>query len=671
MKKAACLIFFLFALFIKVSAVFAYVPNDPYISKQWYLNDSNVYGAWDITRGSNDIIVAVIDSGVDYNHIDLKDNIWKNNDEIPDNGVDDDLNGYIDDVNGWDFVNSDNDPKPDIDISCLAENKCSLEGVNHGTVISGIIAAKQDNNEGISGIAPEVKIMPLKVLDPNGGGNIEDVISAIYYAKNNGATIINMSFVGSTDSSILKSVMNDAASSNIIFTVAAGNNVDGGYNLNIVPMYPVCSSFDERVTIGVSSIDKNGLKPNFANSGSNCIDFSAPGTSIFSTTVYKGEHSSFNSYYNGYWSGTSVSTPIVTAAIALIKSINLNLTNQEVYNILFDNSGILDDPNLGRKIDIYKSVKYAMDNYSYNYKDDSFEIIASAGIGDAPNVEVIKNNGDIKNNFLAYSKTFKGGVNAISADVDGDFYSEIITSPFSSLQSSIKIFDKDNKLKKEFLAYPKTMTSGVNISSIDLNGDGEQEIITAPSKRYDPQIKIFDKNGIQKLSFLAYPKTFKGGVNITSCDLDGNLNYSIVTAPASSGGSHIRIFDTKGKLKKEFFAYNKKITGGFSISCSDVNNDSKDEIIIVNNSSKNIALDIFDGSGKKIKTIDLIRNSTIRNYNIAFIKNIDEYKQKIILAPKGAGNPEIKIFDMDGNLLTNFYVNNKNLNGGVNIAIKK
>jgi len=411
MKRSVYLVLFLTMLFSFCKTAFAYIPNDPYISKQWYLDAADVYKAWDITKGSSDIIVAVIDSGVDYNHIDLKDNIWVNKKEIPDNGIDDDFNGYIDDVHGWDFVNNDNDPKPDIDVSCLAEKKCSLEGVNHGTVISGIIAGIQDNNEGISGIAPKVKIMPLKVLDPNGGGNIEDVISAIRYAQNNGASIINMSFVGSIDSPELRKVMSDAAKNNIIFTVAAGNNIDGGYNLNIIPMYPVCSSFDDMVKIGVSSIDKNDIRPSFANFGSNCIDFSAPGTSIFSTTVYKGEHSSFNSYYNGYWSGTSVSAPIVAGAIALIKSINNNLTNQEVYNILFDNSESLSDPNSGRKIDIYKSVKYAADNYSANYSNENYEIIASAGIGNDPNVNVIESNGDIKNSFLAYPATFKGGVN--------------------------------------------------------------------------------------------------------------------------------------------------------------------------------------------------------------------------------------------------------------------
>ncbi len=657
MKRSVYLVLFLTMLFSFCKTAFAYIPNDPYISKQWYLDAADVYKAWDITKGSSDIIVAVIDSGVDYNHIDLKDNIWVNKKEIPDNGIDDDFNGYIDDVHGWDFVNNDNDPKPDIDVSCLAEKKCSLEGVNHGTVISGIIAGIQDNNEGISGIAPKVKIMPLKVLDPNGGGNIEDVISAIRYAQNNGASIINMSFVGSIDSSELRKVMSDAAKSNIIFTVAAGNNIDGGYNLNIIPMYPVCSSFDDMVKIGVSSIDKNDIRPSFANFGSNCIDFSAPGTSIFSTTVYKGEHSSFNSYYNGYWSGTSVSAPIVAGAIALIKSINNNLTNQEVYNILFDNSESLSDPNSGRKIDIYKSVKYAADNYSANYSNENYEIIASAGIGNDPNVNVIESNGDIKNSFLAYPATFKGGVNAIVADINGDFNNEIVVSPLSSFDSSIKIFDSNSKLIKQFLAYPATFKGGVNISSIDINADGEYEIITAPNKGYSPQVKIFDKNGNQKVSFLAYSPMFKGGVNVATCNLNGDSNYSIVTSPVSSGGSHIRIFSKDGKLEKEFFAYSKNIISGYPIFCADTNNDNKDEIIILNNRTKNLSLDIFNGIGNKIKTITLNeKSSKLKNYSLMFIKNIEEYKQKIILNTKGQNSSIVEIFDTKGNILSNFNI---------------
>ena len=671
MKKAACFIVVLLILCFKVTDVNAYVPNDPLILKQWYLEKANVYNAWDITKGSSDIIVAVIDSGVDIDHPDLIDNIWTNKDEIVGNGVDDDRNGYIDDVYGWDFVNSDNDVNPDIDISCISEKKCSLEGVNHGTVISGIIAGQQDNNIGISGIAPNVKIMALKVLNPNGGGNIEDVVNAIKYAKEKGATIINMSFVGTNDSIFLQQIMEEASLSNVIFTVAAGNYPGGGYNLNIDPMYPVCTKFNNKVSIGISAIDKNDKKPVFANYGSDCINFSAPGTSIFSTTVYKGEHSSFNNYYNGYWSGTSVATPIISGAIALIKSINPNLNNEEIFTILLDNSVDLGDKNLGRSIDVYKSVKYALENYNSN--TDSFEIVASAGVGDEPLVNLVKNSGVIENSFLAYTKNFKGGVNAMSGDFDGDFDNEILTSPASSGGPHIRMFNKNGELENEFFAYPKTMTSGVNLASIDIDSDGEYEIVTSPVKNYESNIKIFGKKGNVRVSFLAYEKSFKGGVNIATCNLFNNGQSSIVTIPASAGGSSIKIFNTKGKLQKEFFAYNKNIKGNFSISCADVNSDGLDEIMVLNNSniSNNLYLDFFNVNGKNVKKLVIQKDANAKNYNVAFISSGEGNKNRIILSPRGSINPEIRIFDLNGKRLAKFYINNKKLNNGVNIAVFK
>ena len=671
MKKAACFIVVLFTLFFRVSNVNAYIPNDPLILKQWYLEKSNIYNAWDITKGSSDIIVAVIDSGVDIDHPDLINNIWTNKNEIIGNGIDDDNNGYIDDIYGWDFVNNDNDVNPDIDISCIAEKKCSLEGVNHGTVISGIIVGEQNNNIGISGIAPNAKVMALKVLNPNGGGNIEDVVNAIKYAKDKGASIINMSFVGTNDSIFLQQIMEETAFSNIIFTVAAGNNTSGGYNLNIDPMYPVCTKFNNKVSIGVSATDKNDKKPIFANYGSDCINFSAPGTSIFSTTVYKGEHSSFNNYYNGYWSGTSVATPIVSGAIALIKSINPNLNNEEVFAILNDNSTDLGNKNLGRSIDVYKSVKYALENYSSN--NDLFEIVASAGVGDEPIVNLVKNSGVIENSFLAYAKNFKGGVNAISADFDGDFDNEILTSPATSGGPHIRMFNKNGNLESQFFAYSKNMTNGVNIVSIDVDSDGEYEIVTSPVKNYEPNVKIFDNKGNVKTSFFAYAKTFKGGVNMASCNLFDDYKNSIVTIPATFGGSHVRIFDGKGKLQKEFFAYKKNLIGNFSISCADINSDGRDEIMVLNNSnsSSNLYLDFFDTNGKSVKKLVIQKDSNVKNYNVAFINSGEENKKRIILSPKGLVNPEVKIFDLDGRRLAKFYINNKKMSNGVNIAIFK
>ncbi|TSD05572.1 MAG: peptidase S8/S53 subtilisin kexin sedolisin, partial [Parcubacteria group bacterium Athens0714_12] len=141
------------------SPILAYLPNDPKFSEQKALNDIKITQAWDMTRGSKDVVIAVLDSGVDIAHLDLKNNIWINKGEIPNDGIDNDKNGYVDDVNGWDFVDENNDPNPKFSLNFTEV------GLNHGTIISGLIAAQGDNGEGMTGVCPNCKIMPLRVLD--------------------------------------------------------------------------------------------------------------------------------------------------------------------------------------------------------------------------------------------------------------------------------------------------------------------------------------------------------------------------------------------------------------------------------------------------------------------------------------------------------------------------
>mgnify|MGYP000721206288 CR=1 FL=1 len=163
------------------------IPNDPRFGEQQALDnigqqggtsnaDINAPEAWDLQTG-NDIVIAVIDSGVDYNHPDLRDNIWVNVNEIPDNGIDDDANGYIDDVNGWNFNSNTNDPMDDMD---------------HGTHVAGTIAAVGNNRLGITGVNWKAKIMPLKFMDENGVGSVSKAIRALEYAVANGARISNI-----------------------------------------------------------------------------------------------------------------------------------------------------------------------------------------------------------------------------------------------------------------------------------------------------------------------------------------------------------------------------------------------------------------------------------------------------------------------------------------------
>jgi len=253
-------------------------PDDAFFEESWGLHntgqevngssgtdnsDIDATEAWDITTGSNSIIIAVIDSGIDYNHPDLKNNIWINEDEIPGNGIDDDANGYIDDVRGWNFTDDNNDP---------------LDSNFHGTHVAGVIAAQGNNSTGISGVCWTVKIMALKFLDPLGSGYVSDEVSAIEYAIDNGAHIINASFGDPGISNPESEAIEKALNAGILFITAAGNT---GTNIDVSPLYPASYSFSNIISVTASNQD-DGL-PLWGNYGSLSVDVAAPGTNIYST----------------------------------------------------------------------------------------------------------------------------------------------------------------------------------------------------------------------------------------------------------------------------------------------------------------------------------------------------------------------------------------------------
>ena len=187
------------------------IMNDPLMKEKWDLKKTNVKKAWlKFSKGSKDIVVAVIDTGIDVNHEDLQANIWKNPKEIPGNNIDDDKNGYIDDIHGWNFVKNNN-------------NVNDTHG--HGTHIAGIIGAEGGNGKGLSGVAPKVSLMVLKYYSPNDDGknNLQNTVKAIEYAVKNGAHIINYSGGGLEGNSKEKAAIQEAERKGILFVAAAGN----------------------------------------------------------------------------------------------------------------------------------------------------------------------------------------------------------------------------------------------------------------------------------------------------------------------------------------------------------------------------------------------------------------------------------------------------------------
>jgi len=285
-------------------------PNDPAYPYLWGLHNTGqapFYGtadadidapdAWAITTGSPSVIVAVVDTGVDYTHPDLAANIWQNPQEII-NGIDDDGNGYIDDVRGWNFVSKNNDP---------------MDDNGHGTHCAGTIAAVGNNGIGIAGTAWNVKIMPLKFLNAQGSGYVSDAISAILYANQKGAAVISNSWSGTGYTQSLKDAI-DASSAVVV--CAAGNS---GANADTSPQYP--AAFSSSNILSVAATDYNDKLASFSNYGATSVDLAAPGVSIYSTTKS-------GSYQ--YLSGTSMATPHVSGVAALLKSQNPSMSATQI-----------------------------------------------------------------------------------------------------------------------------------------------------------------------------------------------------------------------------------------------------------------------------------------------------------------------------------------------------
>lgn len=323
-------------------SVNAYVPSDPMYSSQNYLSQINIDQAWDEAKGRG-VVVAVLDSGVDIDHPDLKFNIWKNSDEIADDGIDNDENGFIDDISGWDFVSDSPDPRPKLN------EGYTVASVNHGTAIAGLIGAVANNAQGLTGIAFYSKIMPIRILNGEGIGEVSDLVKAIEYAVNNGADIINLSLVGYDYSQSLENII-EWASNNGVFVVAAAGNTNAdvdGIDLDQNPAYPACygDNTNNNWVLAVSSVDPDKKKSFFSNYGTVCIDLTAPGENILSLAYYNDQNDDFSDYYSYNWNGTSFSTALTSGVSALVKSKDLSISPSQIAQTIRDNADNIDGIN--------------------------------------------------------------------------------------------------------------------------------------------------------------------------------------------------------------------------------------------------------------------------------------------------------------------------------------
>ncbi|PIQ87089.1 MAG: hypothetical protein COV74_02050 [Candidatus Omnitrophica bacterium CG11_big_fil_rev_8_21_14_0_20_45_26] len=274
------------------------IPNDPLYSQQYAHRITRTEQAWDQEVGSANVVVAVIGTGVDIDHVDLLNNIWMNTGEIPDNGIDDDENGYVDDVYGWDFLNNNNDPR---------------SSSAHETGVAGVVAAEGNNGEGVAGVSWHSKVMALQVAPTSAS-----TAPAIDYARMNGAQIINMSFGNDVPAKygdgLVKEALDAAYRENVLLIAAAGNSSCDCLKWPAA-LYNV---------IAVASTDQSDNRSFFSNYG-RWVDMAAPGTNILTTDL--------NNTY-GTSSGTSEAAPYVSGVAALILSHFPQLSNIEIRAVL-------------------------------------------------------------------------------------------------------------------------------------------------------------------------------------------------------------------------------------------------------------------------------------------------------------------------------------------------
>jgi len=382
-------------------SIYQKLTEDPFSYYQRYLETIDMIDAWKLIDSDNEVVVAVVDSGIYQNHKDFSGRLWSNDDEIAGNNVDDDSNGYVDDFLGYNFVYNTNE------ITQLG---------GHGTSVAGIIGAIKDNNIGIAGIAENISLMPLIVCNDDGCSH-DDIIEAIYYAVDNGADVINIS-IGSVwtngFSTDYDAAVEYAYNKNVVIVAAAGNGDpygEHGYDLDRIPNSPVCNDNGQDMVFGVGASTLDGkYRTNWSNYGS-CVDIYAPGEEIVTTNI--------NGDYISFSNGTSFSAPIVAGVAAKIISAYPKISNRAVYDYIKGNArkGMLDVESVFEDL---------LDNYSEsdNFKEiEDEELFEDAGNNqDNNNSNPFSDLPDSHKNKNAILYLYKNGV--INGYEDGTFRPE-------------------------------------------------------------------------------------------------------------------------------------------------------------------------------------------------------------------------------------------------------
>ncbi len=571
MKKILLVIVGL-AVFSLAVPVAAKVSNDPN-NTQWAYEHVFVNDAWDYTVGSPKVIVAVIDNGFDTFHPDLRGNVWKNVDEIWGNDIDDDNNGYIDDVWGWNFVDNNNDPRPMV--AGLSDKGKEAGVFNHGTLVAGLIGAVGNNNIDGVGINWKVKLMNIKVIGNSGSGSIAFLAEAIYYAVDNGAQIINISMVGGDETGAITAAVNYAFEHDVAVIAAMGNGLQ---DLDYNPLYPVCADADltETRVLGVSAISKSHRLAGFSNGGTSCVDITAPGEEINSLLRYSPTNGLSERYGNS-WHGTSFSTPLVTGAAALIKSLQPSWGPTEIFHAL--TSTVHHTP--GQDEVVYANLFGAgllQINKAVEFAAQSKAVVASTRnnlvfydtMGEA---EIYKL--DSKKKELLIMSVLTGVDDAVSYNEDDEIYL-VNSQPAGNKKRIITFYKLQDDLWLLLRSWAITASDTVKLAAVDINQDDKLEIIIINSTGV---WQIYSQYGV----LLETPTNLEkiGKISdMTAGDFDGDGKIELAVGAYQGNEPFLSIYSLFGSLKRKWWAYDPSYRGGLNLDVLDFDGDNNDDIII-------------------------------------------------------------------------------------------
>lgn len=600
------MILFLAAVFLP-SAVFARMPNDPEV-QQWSFADTNAYEAWDLATGSRDVVVAVIDNGFDTFHPELAHNVWQNKDEIPDNGRDDDRNGYADDIWGWNFVEDNNDPRPSV--FDLAQADIADGTLHHGTLVAGIIGAAANNNQFSAGLNWDVQLMNLKVVGNSGSIATARISEAIRYAVDNGAHIINISLIGPPEEN-LKSAVRYAYEKGVAVIAASGNDYS---SLDAYPKYPICADEEgdtaEEWLLGVSAITESHMLAPFSNRG-NCIDITAPGMHISSTLRYAPRYG-LEKLYGGPFSGTSFAAPFVAGTAALVKSIHPEWGPKKIYETILNNAHKTppaDDGEYRRQfgaglvqidravaaaiaqatgfhalsdVVAYAPASGAVHPASFPVGPKGAKALAAYHLGTVRGFVGIFPKLLGRNEAVLFDESWRvtgrfptpsGGAFSLAVgDVAGDAAPEIIVAPRFSSKTVFRVYTLSG-------AELRTVTNavshrGASVGLVENKQKKRFEVVAVADGhlyRYDDAFRVVKTIDLPHV---------KNTAPIGAGDIDGDGAQEYVVGSAPGEDPKLAYYEEDGRWLRTFYAYNGGYRGGLELIVGDYDADGRDDAVV-------------------------------------------------------------------------------------------